>query len=99
MIMVKKTLDNLEKDIIRLKKYLSYFDTMSVLGLIANDIKLRLNNPGSLSEIELPSPHKELLYIAGLLLSTEQKNSRMFSENNFKRVKRDIVKITGTYER
>ncbi len=96
-IMDKKTLDNLEKDILRLKKYLSNFDTMSVLGLIANEIKLKLNNPDSLSKIQLPSPHKELLYIAGLLLSTEQKNGRMFSGNNFTRVKRDIVKITGTY--
>ena len=95
--MDKQTQNKLEKEIDKLKNYLSNFDTMPVLGLIANDLRIHFNIKPNFSEIKLASPHKELLYVAGLLLSTEQKKNKMFSENNYRKVKRDVSKITSMY--
>ncbi len=95
--MDQKILNNLNKEIDKLKNYLSDFNTISVLGLIANDMRKHFNIKPSFKEIGLASPHKELLYVAGLLLSTNQRNNRNFSPNNYRRIKRDITKITSTY--
>lgn len=95
--MDKKTQNNLEKGIDKLKNYLSNFDTMSVLGLIANDMRIHFNVKPNFSEINLASPHKELLYIAGLLLCSEKKNNKIFSKSNYRKVKRDVFKITSMY--
>jgi len=95
--MDKQTQIKLEREIDKLKNYLSNFETMSVLGLIANDLRIHFNVKPNFAEINLASPHKELLYVAGLLLSSEQKKRKMFSENNYRKVKKDVSKITSMY--
>ncbi|MFA7420348.1 MAG: hypothetical protein WCZ90_11755 [Melioribacteraceae bacterium] len=95
--MDKQTQDKLEREIDKLKNYLSNFETMSVLGLIANDLRIHFNVKPNFAAINLESPHKELLYVAGLLLSSEQQKSKEFSPSNYRKVKKDVSKITSMY--
>ena len=69
---------NITSEIIKIKKYLSSFQTKDVLGFISailipfgNSGKEVANSADILNKTSLMAPMKQFLYLAGLLVSTE----------------------------
>ena len=97
----------MEEKIKLLKEKLEKFDTLDILGMISNRF-LVLGQNGEdiakesnlLAKTELISPQRQLLYLAGLLVSTDYKsdgNEPIEGENWFKKIEKDIQNITCDY--
>lgn len=93
--MNENLLQKLEHEIDSLKKRLSELDTLSVLGFVGNDMMFHKQNLAS--ETGLTSPHKQLLYLSGLLLTTEQREDGSLNPGEYQQIKRSIEKITHLY--
>lgn len=97
----------MEEKIKLLKEKLEKFDTLDILGMISNRF-LVLGQNGEdiaresdlLSKTELMSPQRQLMYLAGLLVSTDYKsqgNEPAKCENWFKKIENDVQDITFDY--
>lgn len=97
----------MEEKIKLLKEKLEKFDTLDILGMISNRF-LVLGQNGEdiakesnlLAKTELISPQRQLLYLAGLLVSTDYKsdgNEPIEGENWFKKIENDVQDITFDY--
>jgi len=94
--MEKDLINKLDKEVEQLKAYLSQFPTYEVMCSIANDMMLKKQK--LLTEIDLSAPHKQLLYLAGLLFSTERSENKTFKESSYKRTKEIVQRIAYYYE-
>ena len=97
----------MEEKIKLLKEKLEKFGTLDILGMISNRF-LVLGQNGEdiaresnlLAKTELISPQRQLLYLAGLLVSTDYKsdgNEPIEGENWFKKIEKDVQNITFDY--
>lgn len=95
----------MEEKILKLKNELSQFNTKDILGMIGtqfmafgNDGKEIAKNSDVFTKTKLDSPRKQYLYLAGLLLSTDEcSNSKSLDENTFKKIESEIQNITSEY--
>lgn len=95
----------MEEKIRQLKKILSGIDTSDLLGRISINFVTFADDTNVAEESDLfqktnlLSPQKQLLYLAGLLISTDNlcENNSRITETQFKGIKRDIQEITFEY--
>lgn len=91
-------LNRLERKIDSLRLLVSKFNTESILGSIAKDVSIVSSSSKSIFlDTDLSSPYKQYLYLAGLLLSTEQIGEKSLDEYNFKRMKKLLQDIVNIY--
>ena len=63
---MSKTLQyKLDNKIDKLKKFISKFNSESVLGMIGNDLCLVHDGKDFFNDINLSSPYKQYMYLAG----------------------------------
>lgn len=95
----------MEEKIRQIKKKLSGIDTSDLLGRISINFVTFADDTNVAEESDLfqktnlLSPQKQLLYLAGLLISTDNlcENNSRITETQFKGIKRDIQEITFEY--
>lgn len=97
----------MEEKIKLLKEKLEKFDTLDILGMISNCFLVLGQNGEDISKesnllakTELISPQRQLLYLAGLLVSTDYKsdgNEPIEGENWFKEIEKDVQNIAFDY--
>lgn len=98
----------MEEKINLLKEKLEKFNTLDILGMISkyflvfrqNGEDIAREESDLFSKTELMSPQRQLMYLAGLLVSTEYKSHRnepAEGENWFKKIENDVQDITFDY--
>lgn len=98
----------MERKVEELKDKLRKIDTKEMLGYIANQFIIFGNTAESIAKssdittkTKLRSPQKQYLYLAGLLMSTDEPNSRVDITNeepvHFEMLEADLQSITDKY--
>ncbi len=95
---MSKTLqDRLDNKIDELKKFISKFNSESVLGMIGNDLCLVHDGKDFFNDIKLSSPYKQYMYLAGLITSTDEQNLMDLKEEDFDKAKKMLEDISNFY--
>lgn len=97
----------MEEKIKALKEKLEKFDTLDILGMIRNRFLVFGQNGADIArqsdvfaKTELMSPQRQLIYLAGLLVSTEYKsngNKPAKGKKWFEKIESDVQNITFDY--
>ena len=97
----------MEEKIKALKEKLEKFDTLDLLGMISTRFLVFGQNGADIArqsdvfaKTELMSPQRQLIYLAGLLVSTEYKsngNEPAKGEKWFEKIENDVQNITFDY--
>ncbi|MCE9656248.1 hypothetical protein LPC13_13315 [Clostridium celatum] len=95
--MSKTVQDKLEKKIDELKNFIAKFDSESVLGMIANDLCLVYDGKDFFNDIKLSSPYKQYMYLAGLIVSTDEKKCIDLKQEDFNKAKSMLEDISNFY--
>ena len=89
--------DRLEKKIDELKEFISKFNTESVLGMIGNDLCLMYDEKDFFNDIKLSSPYKQYMYLAGLIISTDEEKYIELKQEDFNKAKKMLEDISNIY--
>lgn len=89
--------DRLEKKIDELKEFISKFNTESVLGMIGNDLCLMYDEKDFFNDIKLSSPYKQYMYLAGLIISTDEEKYIELKQEDFNKAKKMLEDIFNIY--
>lgn len=96
-IMNDEIQNKLEKKITELKQFIGHFETESVLGMIGNDLCLLYDGKNFFNDIKLSSPYKQYMYLAGLIISTNEVNCRSLEEKDFNKAKKLLEEVCNLY--
>lgn len=89
--------DRLEKKIDELKEFIAKFNTESVLGMIGNDLCLMYDEKDFFNDIKLSSPYKQYMYLAGLIISTDEEKYIDLKQEDFNKAKKMLEDISNIY--
>lgn len=90
---------NLDKNISKLKSIVSNLDTVSLLRKISLNIYTNDSSiSGFSSKTNLESPYKQYLYLAGILLSTPQKNTNQVTDRELAQITQLLNEVSGYYK-
>lgn len=96
-IMNRELLAKMERNIKELKCRLSQYDTESVLGMIGTELSVVHDYKSIFEKTKLSSPLKQYLYLAGLLMSTNQVETLQLNKRRIDYLKQLLEEVTKAY--
>lgn len=95
--MNKVLIGKMEKNIKELQCRLSQYDTESILGHIGTQLSISYDYNSVFEKTGLSSPLRQYIYLAGLLMSTNQKESLRMNKKRMDHLKKLLEDVSNAY--